>query len=72
MVPCVLGLAGGASAVLENIEDSTRWRGGFGGFTPVPYETTECRLPCRWRGISRPTETSGSERFSDPCYFAIK
>ncbi|ENZ0086027.1 TPA: hypothetical protein ACGCQD_004166 [Escherichia coli] len=45
---------------------------GFGGFTPVPYETTECRLPCRWRGISRPTETSGSERFSDPCYFAIK
>ncbi|EEW8776254.1 hypothetical protein FHO94_26320 [Escherichia coli] len=27
MVPCVFGLAGGASAVLENIEDSTRWRG---------------------------------------------
>ncbi len=25
---------------------------GFGGFTPVPYATTECRLPCRWRGIS--------------------
>ncbi|EET8280845.1 hypothetical protein FCR94_005127 [Escherichia coli] len=24
---------------------------GFGGFTPVSYETTECRLPCRWRGI---------------------
>ncbi|MCC1785789.1 hypothetical protein KSI27_24650, partial [Salmonella enterica subsp. enterica serovar Indiana] len=20
---------------------------GFGGFTPVSYETTECRLPCR-------------------------
>nr|QBQ68505.1 hypothetical protein [Klebsiella pneumoniae] len=25
---------------------------GFGGFTPVSYETMECRLPCRWRGIS--------------------
>ncbi len=25
---------------------------GFGGFTPVPYATTESRLPCRWRGIS--------------------
>ncbi|EER9977296.1 TPA: hypothetical protein ACWXNI_004922 [Escherichia coli] len=24
---------------------------GFGGFTPVSYETTECRLPCRSRGI---------------------
>ncbi|WP_318658313.1 hypothetical protein [Escherichia coli] len=24
---------------------------GFGGFTPVSYETTECRLICRWRGI---------------------
>nr|EFC2571093.1 hypothetical protein [Escherichia coli] len=20
---------------------------GFGGFTPVSYATTECRLPCR-------------------------
>ncbi|EFZ2005824.1 hypothetical protein BO047_004406 [Shigella sonnei] len=24
---------------------------GFGGFTPLPYATTECRLTCRWRGI---------------------
>ncbi|WP_089626546.1 hypothetical protein [Escherichia coli] len=24
---------------------------GFGGFTSVSYATTECRLPCRWRGI---------------------
>ncbi|EEV5626494.1 hypothetical protein EJO65_14370 [Escherichia coli] len=24
---------------------------GFGGFIPVPYATTECRLPCRWRDI---------------------
>ncbi|HHD7797750.1 TPA: hypothetical protein ACOWUA_004490 [Escherichia coli] len=45
---------------------------GFGGFTPVSYAAMVCRLPCRWRGISRPTETSGSESFSDPCYFAIK
>ncbi|EFX4911464.1 hypothetical protein F3K31_26080 (plasmid) [Escherichia coli] len=27
MVSCGFGLAGGASAVPENIEDSTRWRG---------------------------------------------
>ncbi|WP_172945034.1 hypothetical protein [Escherichia coli] len=26
---------------------------GFGGFTPVPYATTEYRLPCRWRGIKK-------------------
>nr|WP_172692936.1 hypothetical protein [Salmonella enterica] len=26
---------------------------GFGGFTPVSYVTTECRLPCRWRGIKK-------------------
>lgn len=25
---------------------------GFGGFTPVSYETIECCLPCRWRSIS--------------------
>ncbi|EHD1175438.1 hypothetical protein JR735_004752 [Escherichia coli] len=24
---------------------------GFGGFTPASYATTECHLPCRWRGI---------------------
>ncbi|EOJ5111175.1 hypothetical protein QYW95_004593 [Escherichia coli] len=45
---------------------------GFGGFTPVSYAAMLCRLPCRWRGISRPTETSGSECLSDPFYFAIE
>ncbi|EAM5828670.1 hypothetical protein EEN35_16110 [Salmonella enterica] len=35
---------------------------GFGGFTPVSYTTTECRLPCRWRGIKKesPPMTGGN------------
>ncbi|EAA1050333.1 hypothetical protein D6I96_25590 [Escherichia coli] len=24
----------------------------YAGFTPLPCATTECRLTCRWRGIS--------------------
>ncbi|HGU4002737.1 TPA: hypothetical protein ACHJG8_RS24905, partial [Escherichia coli] len=35
---------------------------GFGGFNPVSYVTTECRLPCRWRGIKKesPPMTGGN------------
>uniref|UniRef100_UPI003314453E hypothetical protein n=1 Tax=Escherichia coli TaxID=562 RepID=UPI003314453E len=32
---------------------------GFGGFTPVSYVTTECRLPCRWRGIKKKAPNDG-------------
>ncbi|EAB9082046.1 hypothetical protein E2H14_23710 [Salmonella enterica subsp. enterica serovar Muenchen] len=28
---------------------------GFGGFTPVPYATTECRLPCRKAASKNPS-----------------
>ncbi|OZS05206.1 MULTISPECIES: hypothetical protein, partial [Enterobacteriaceae] len=45
------GLAGLGMGKVKSI-NQYRLTPGFGGFTPVSYETTECRLPCRWRGIS--------------------
>ncbi|HFU9058461.1 TPA: hypothetical protein ACH7KX_004757, partial [Escherichia coli] len=48
------GLAGPGVGKVKSISQY-RLSPGFGGFTPVSYETTECRLPCRWRGI-RTTE----------------
>ncbi|EEY2537134.1 TPA: hypothetical protein HIR33_004128 [Escherichia coli] len=48
------GLAGPGVGKVKSISQH-RLTPGFGGFTPVSYETTECRLPCRWRGI-RTTE----------------
>ncbi|HFU2137238.1 TPA: hypothetical protein ACH460_005061, partial [Escherichia coli] len=48
------GLAGLGMGKVKSI-NQYRLTPGFGGFTPVPYATTECRLPCRWRGI-RTTE----------------
>ncbi|MCA7565966.1 hypothetical protein LE096_21920 [Escherichia coli] len=44
------GLAGLGMGKVKSI-NQYRLTPGFGGFTPVSYETTECRLPCRWRGI---------------------
>ncbi|EOW3196955.1 hypothetical protein ACOV2G_004333 [Escherichia coli] len=44
------GLAGSGMGKVKSI-NQYRLTPGFGGFTPVSYETTECRLPCRWRGI---------------------
>ncbi|EEQ6244034.1 hypothetical protein GNP54_003622 [Escherichia coli] len=45
------GLAGLGMGKVKSV-NPYRLTPGFGGFTPVPYATTECRLPCRWRGIS--------------------
>ncbi|MGS3949035.1 hypothetical protein [Escherichia coli] len=44
------GLAGPGMGKVKSV-NQYRLTPGFGGFTPVPYATTECRLPCRWRGI---------------------
>ncbi|HDS6131328.1 TPA: hypothetical protein QHY81_005017 [Escherichia coli] len=44
-------LAGQGMGKVKSI-NQYRLTPGFGGFTPVSYETTERRLPCRWRGIS--------------------
>ncbi|EEW1483189.1 hypothetical protein D9E92_21090 [Escherichia coli] len=44
------GLAGLGMGKVKSISPY-RLTPGFGGFTPVSYATTECRLPCRWRGI---------------------
>ncbi|EEW5760740.1 TPA: hypothetical protein ACP5DO_004160 [Escherichia coli] len=44
------GLAGQGMGKVKSI-NQYRLTPGFGGFTPVSYETTERRLPCRWRGI---------------------
>ncbi|UJY24001.1 hypothetical protein HB144_25175 (plasmid) [Escherichia coli] len=44
------GLAGQGMGKVKSI-NQYRLTPGFGGFTPVSYETTECRLICRWRGI---------------------
>ncbi|EGM7893192.1 TPA: hypothetical protein ACI7CB_004083 [Escherichia coli] len=44
------GLAGPGMGKVKSI-NQYRLTPGFGGFTPVSYETTERRLPCRWRGI---------------------
>ncbi|WP_390431432.1 hypothetical protein, partial [Escherichia coli] len=40
------GLAGLGMGKVKSI-NQYRLTPGFGGFTPVSYETTECRLPCR-------------------------
>ncbi|HFX7289345.1 TPA: hypothetical protein ACIFUD_004972, partial [Escherichia coli] len=45
------GLAGPGMGKVKSI-NPYRLTPGFGGFTPVSYETTERRLPCRSRGIS--------------------
>ncbi|HCS8052570.1 TPA: hypothetical protein ACM39L_003990 [Escherichia coli] len=45
-------LAGQGMGKVKSI-NQYRLTPGFGGFTPVSYETTECRLPCRWRGIKK-------------------
>ncbi len=39
---------------------------GFGGFTPVSHVTTACRLPCRWRGISRTYRKLKTRRYRCP------
>ncbi|WP_309473120.1 hypothetical protein [Escherichia coli] len=44
------GLAGLRMGKVKSI-NPYRLTPGFGGFTPVPYATTEYRLPCRSRGI---------------------
>ncbi|HHI0304847.1 TPA: hypothetical protein ACP4PZ_004697 [Escherichia coli] len=44
------GLAGLGMGKVKSISPY-RLTPGFGGFTPVSYATTECRLPCRSRGI---------------------
>ncbi|WP_407228393.1 hypothetical protein [Escherichia coli] len=41
------GLAGLGMGKVKSIINQYRLTPGFGGFTPVSYETTECRLPCR-------------------------
>ncbi|MEC5017374.1 hypothetical protein [Escherichia coli] len=46
-----VGFAGPGVGKVKSIS-TYRLTPGSGGFTPVSYETTECRLPCRWRGIS--------------------
>ncbi|EEY4101227.1 hypothetical protein EQJ94_23900 [Escherichia coli] len=46
------GLAGLGRGKVKSI-NQYRLTPGFGGFTLVPYVTTECRLPCRWRGIKK-------------------
>ncbi|EMK8312611.1 hypothetical protein V9S08_004747 [Escherichia coli] len=40
------GLAGLGMGKVKSI-NQYRLAPGFGGFTPVSYETTECRLTCR-------------------------
>ncbi|HFU8709757.1 TPA: hypothetical protein ACH7F5_005056, partial [Escherichia coli] len=40
------GLAGLGMGKVKSISPY-RLTPGFGGFTPVSYATTECRLPCR-------------------------
>ncbi|ELH7486876.1 hypothetical protein Q9G30_004494 [Escherichia coli] len=40
------GLAGPGMGKVKSISQY-RLTPGFGGFTPVSYATTECRLPCR-------------------------
>ncbi|EOZ8438459.1 hypothetical protein ACQXN0_005290, partial [Escherichia coli] len=45
------GLAGLGMGKVKSI-NQYRLTPGFGGFVSVPYVTTECRLTCRWRGIS--------------------
>ncbi|OWC80640.1 hypothetical protein A8F88_20745 [Escherichia coli] len=45
-----VGFAGPGVGKVKSIS-TYRLTPGSGGFTPVSYETTECRLPCRWRGI---------------------
>ncbi|END1962842.1 hypothetical protein ABLM72_004546 [Escherichia coli] len=45
------GLAGLGVGKVKSV-NQYRLTPGFGGFTPVSYVTTACRLPCRWRGIS--------------------
>ncbi len=42
------GLAGGNG--IGEIYQSVPAYAGLRRFTPVSYETMECRLPCRWRG----------------------
>ncbi|EFG4746791.1 hypothetical protein JHW63_004551 [Escherichia coli] len=44
------GLAGLRMGKVKSI-NQYRLTPGLGGFTPVPYATTECRLPYRSRGI---------------------
>jgi len=44
------GLAGLRMGKVKSI-NQYRLTPGLGGFTPVPYATTEYRLPCRSRGI---------------------
>ncbi|MCZ5702237.1 hypothetical protein O5466_23885 [Escherichia coli] len=44
------GLAGLGIGKVKSV-NQYRLTPGFGGFTPVPYVITECRLTCRWRGI---------------------
>ncbi|EPY1821052.1 hypothetical protein ACXABR_003511 [Escherichia coli] len=44
------GLAGLGMGKVKSV-NQYRLTPGFGGFTPVSYVTTECRLPCRWRGM---------------------
>ncbi|EPC0822240.1 hypothetical protein ACRV61_004703 [Escherichia albertii] len=39
------GLAGLGMGKVKSI-NQYRLTPGFGGFTPAPYATTECRLPC--------------------------
>ncbi|MBS9334342.1 hypothetical protein KEP72_24575 [Escherichia coli] len=57
------GLAGPGMGKVKSISQY-RLTPGFGGFTPVSYATTECRLPCRWRGICR--------QYSYPCLIVFK
>ncbi|HAX5018274.1 TPA: hypothetical protein JZG18_003316 [Escherichia coli] len=40
------GLTGPGMGLAKSI-NQYRLTPGFGGFTPVPHVTAECRLPCR-------------------------
>ncbi|EEZ3558265.1 hypothetical protein V8X58_002102 [Escherichia coli] len=55
------GLVGPGMGKVKSI-NQYRLTPGFGGFTPVSYETMEFRLPCRWRGIKKesPPMTGGN------------
>ncbi|HBA9710916.1 TPA: hypothetical protein J1460_004997 [Escherichia coli] len=44
------GLAGLGMGTVKSV-NQYRLTPGFGGFTPVSYKTTECRLPCRFSSI---------------------
>ncbi|EER8586858.1 hypothetical protein HB218_004617 [Escherichia coli] len=48
------GLTGQGMGKVKSI-NQYRLTPGFGGFTPVSYATTECRLLCRSRGICYPS-----------------